>query len=127
MSKGKALPPVVDPTQPVDYSRAVTPSNYVCHGCRASGCKLWRRYQTFLSHQTLLCANCTARDQKKDITGINENGLYRGEAGGVTDSIGWFIPAVPTSENDTYWGYSSIPADGRKWWRSLPTLPANVG
>jgi hypothetical protein len=35
---------------------------------------------------------------------------------------GWMVPAVPTEENDAYWGYSSIPQAGCEWWYHLPSL-----
>lgn len=28
--------------------------------------------------------------------------------------------AVPTEEGDTFWGYTSVPDDGVKWWDNLP-------
>lgn len=37
-----------------------------------------------------------------------------------TDQIGWRVPAVPTQEGDTFWGYTSVPEDGCDWWRKLP-------
>jgi hypothetical protein len=37
-----------------------------------------------------------------------------------TDQIGWRVPAVPTEENDTYWGYTSVPQPGCDWWYNLP-------
>lgn len=37
-----------------------------------------------------------------------------------TDQIGWLVPAVPTKENDTFWGYSSVPENGCNWWDNLP-------
>lgn len=40
-----------------------------------------------------------------------------------TDQIGWRVPAIPTEENDTYWGYTSVPQPGCDWWASLPTQP----
>ena len=39
-----------------------------------------------------------------------------------SDQIGWRIPAIPTKENDTYWGYTSVPQEGCDWWYRLPTL-----
>jgi hypothetical protein len=44
-----------------------------------------------------------------------------------TDQIGWRIPAVPTEANDTFWGYTSVPEAGCKWWNRLPTLPPASG
>jgi len=40
-----------------------------------------------------------------------------------TDQIGWRVPAVPTEENDTFWGYSTVPQPGCDWWSNLPTMP----
>lgn len=40
-----------------------------------------------------------------------------------TNQIGWRVPAIPTEENDTYWGYTSVPQAGCDWWYRLPTLP----
>ena len=115
---------VTDPNHPVDYSKIETPPNYVCSECGASGIKLWRDYQTFLEHQSLLCAKCAAKEQKKDISDIDKDGRRKTEHGIRTDQIGWRVPAVPTEENDTYWGYCSVPSAGCEWWRRLPTLVA---
>jgi len=37
-----------------------------------------------------------------------------------SDAIGWLVPAVPTEDNETYWGYTSVPDAGVAWWRALP-------
>lgn len=116
--------PVVDPSHPINYSKHETPPNYVCGKCGASGCKLWREYQTFLNHQNLRCAPCAAETEEEDISNIDKDGLRESNHGMKTDQIGWYIPAVPTEENDTYWGYTSVPERGVQWWRGLPTLPA---
>lgn len=116
---------IVDPSYPVDYSKLEVPPTYKCSGCGATGCKLWREYQTFLDHQTLLCARCTAISQKKDISSIGDDGKHMTDDGCKTDSIGWYVPAVPTEENNTYWGYSSVPQEGCDWWIRLPTLLPN--
>lgn len=117
--------PVVDPAHPVDYSKQEVPPSYKCHKCGAAGCKLWRDYQTFLEHQTLLCARCAGEGQGKNVDSIGDDGSYIGECGS-TDQIGWFVPAVPTEGNDTFWGYFSVPQDGVEWWKRLPTLPEQV-
>lgn len=113
----------VDPSHPVDYSKQEVPQSYKCGKCGATGCKLWREYQTFLSHQNLLCARCAAKSQKKDISGIDAQGKRTTEWG-ETDQIGWYVPAIPTEENDTFWGYTSVPKAGCDWWDNLPTLPS---
>lgn len=32
---------------------------------------------------------------------------------------GWRVPAVPTLDG-SWWGYSSVPAEGVAWWKALP-------
>lgn len=96
-----------------DDGHALTP-DYRCGECGASGLKLWRRYQTFLEHQALLCADCAVCDQKKP-GAIGEDGRYEG-----AESIGWLVPAVPAPEG-SYWGYTAVPEPGVDWWRALPT------
>lgn len=39
----------------------------------------------------------------------------------VDDKIGERVPAVPTKEGNTFWGYSSVPPAGCEWWYRLPT------
>lgn len=114
---------VVDPTHPVDYASLMTPPSYRCGTCGATGVKLWRDYQTFLEHQTLLCARCACTEQKKDVHRIDARGRIRDQLVGRTDQIGSRIPAVPTEANDTFWGYTSVPDAGCQWWDRLPTLP----
>lgn len=112
--------PVVDPSQPVDYASSGVPSNYACHKCNKTGVKLWRDYQTFLENQTLLCADDAAAEQQEDISTMQPDGKYTSDLGRPTDQIGWRIPAIPTAENDTFWGYTSVPPEGCAWWDRLP-------
>jgi len=94
---------------------------YVCGECGASEVKLWRRYQTFLNHQSLLCAAHTAADQHADVAAIDSEGRYLDpQVGFRVDSVGWMVPAVPTDDGETFWGYTSIPQVGVDWWRGLP-------
>lgn len=93
----------------VKYAEKTTPAGYVCDRCGAAGCKLWREYQTIAPR--LLCARCAEE------SGGDRSDLTRG--GG--DQIGWFVPAVPTEEGDTFWGYT--PAEGCVWWQGLPIGP----
>lgn len=92
---------------------------YVCTGCGASGCKLWREYQTFADvpvergHRTsLLCADCVELDQGRALDETRP------------DAIGWRVAAVPADEGTTFWGFASVPEDRVAWWRALPTRPA---
>lgn len=101
---------------------------YCCTKCGKSGIKLWRQYQTFLDHIQLLCGACALTDQKLEGP-IGDDGRRPAEPGSerTTDQIGWLIPAVPTVELDTFWGYSSVPDDRLRWWRALPTdAPPNT-
>lgn len=113
---------VVDPSTPIDYSKSETPASYTCHKCKTNGCKLWREYNTFLDNQTLYCAICACKDQKLNVIGITDEGKIEGEYG-PSDQIGWLMPAIPTQENDTFWGYTSVPQEGCNWWYGLPSLP----
>ncbi len=148
---------VIDPSHPVDYSKQEVPPNYKCGKCGATGCKLWRLYQTFLDKQSLLCLKCACDEQGKIRTPTEDGCLlyteethywyrtatsqpdcwhgYDPEKGPPaettetkierekTDQIGWRMPAVPTAENDTYWGYTSVPQAGCDWWHRLPSTP----
>lgn len=104
-----------------DYLKDIPIPDYKCAHCEATGCKLWREYQTF--SPKLLCARCAASDQNKDISDIDEKGMRTNSDGRKTDQIGWFVPAVPTEEGFGYWGYTSVPQSGCDWWDKLPTLP----
>lgn len=37
-----------------------------------------------------------------------------------SDQIDWRVPAVPTEESKNFWGYTSVPLAGVKWWCNLP-------
>jgi hypothetical protein len=107
-------------------------ATYVCDDCGASGCKLWRDYQTFLDRQRLRCAPCAAKNQDKPIIDIDDDGFRTlfeydwGHEHNRSDQIGWLVPAVTTAEGDTFWGYTSCPEDRIRWWRALPTLPSTL-
>jgi len=36
------------------------------------------------------------------------------------DQIGWLVPAVPTPDGESFWGYTSVPQDACQWWHALP-------
>lgn len=134
----------------IDYAAPIIPATYRCTECGAGGCKLWREYQTFLEHQTLACCDCAGKSEGKDVRAIDAGGKIeltyrptrrqrrctarrglRGRRGarrvpaemtiGRTDQIGWRVPAVPTEDGSTFWGYTSVPDAGVRWWRDLPT------
>ena len=103
----------------VDYSSTATPADYRCAQCSATGCKLWREYQT-MSPQ-LLCADCACKDQEKP-NNVNEEGMrpFTDTGKHMTDQIGWYVPAVPDEQGIGYWGYTSVPQAGVDWWKRLP-------
>lgn len=94
-----------------NYNECTVPPEYRCDRCGAHGCRLWRRYQTFLDQQTLLCADCVEQEAGELLEG-------RGH------SIGWWVGAVPTEDGRAYWGLTSVPSAGVDWWEQLPTRAA---
>lgn len=98
--------------------------HYACTNCNARGVKLWRQYQTFLDNIELMCVDCAMKDQPDSVAAFQA---------GESDQIGWLIPAVPTElpdemgfvpEDESFWGYTSVPDWGVKWWYDLaPVIP----
>lgn len=107
------------------YTNRSVPAGYKCGTCGATGCKLWREYQTSLEHQTLECCLCASKSQGKDVSGIDDAGTVEWN-GQRIDQLGWRVPAVPTEDGNTYWGYSSVPQTGVSWWQALPTRPRSA-
>ena len=112
------------------YLTDTIPKWYTCKECGKSGVKLWRPYQTF--NIKLLCTTCAAKAGDMIIDEINENGEVichekKGKKPKKPDqfnrsySIGWWVPAVPCDENykEGFWGFTSIPELGVKWWQKL--------
>lgn len=133
--------PVPGGLGPVDYAGAIPPSEYHCGKCGALGIKLWREYQAFLNHQSLLCAACACGEQSNDRKSYSICALDTGKVSVTTtynpqtepklheifggssdggDQIGRRIPAVPTEDGSSYWGYSSVPDAACAWWYRLP-------
>ena len=79
--------------------------DYVCSKCGMSGVKLWRGYMTF--NIELLCTSCVEKKEKRKWDRMSH-------------SFGWRVAAVPTEENDGFWGYCAVPKKGVLWWESLP-------
>jgi len=108
----------------MNYKENSVPEGYVCSVCGATGCKLWRQYQTFLIQ--LMRATCAGKNQDESVVDIDDNGRrackYTSAADRRTDTIGWLVPAIPDEEEESYWGYTSTPMEGVTWWRQLPTL-----
>lgn len=101
------------------FSYASTPKGYACN-CGAKNCKLWRQPNTLASHIELLCATCAMKDQRTGPLNLDAKGRHKTTAIGMNDQIGWLVPAVPTEDGTTFWGYSSVPDAGVDWWQFLP-------
>ncbi len=110
-----------------DYASGA-PDAYRCSQCPAHGVKLWRQYQTCADYIKLLCCDCAVHDQV--VRSSIEPGTVVGDDGKIdfcgmrSDQIGWLVPAVPCEDDDTYWGYTSVPQAGVEWWKRLPTRSA---
>lgn len=97
--------------------------SYECAECHARGVKLWRDYQTVADACRLRCAGCaSAAVRDRGTSGqrgpLDDDGVFTFAFG---DQLGWLVPAVPTDDGETFWGYTSVPAAGVAWWHSLPT------
>jgi len=114
---------LIDTTTPIDYSSTSVPSWYKCEKCGKTDVKLWRSSSSFLEHTTILCVDCgierSGTFEYEDYSTMTEEGKHWG-IGGFTDQLMFGIPAVPTEEGDTFWGYGSVPQDGVQWWKRLP-------
>lgn len=91
-----------------DYS-AAPPADYRCHQCNAAGIKLWRGYS--LGYVELTCVDCTEAEEGRKCRLPD------------SDQIGFCVPAVPTPDGSTYWGYTEVPTEGVAWWHRLPLRP----
>lgn len=112
-------------TQKINYRES-----YVCSACKRVGVKLWRDYNTFLDHCELKCVECATpaqveyeaknyTEKNRDFLGaLDPDGLFMFRSG---DQLGGLVPAVPTPDGETFWGYSSVPDEDVWWWYALPT------
>jgi len=102
--------------------------DYVCSGCKRRGLKLWRDYNTCASSCELKCVDCATpaqveyeaknyTDSNREFLGaLDPDGLFMFRSG---DQLGGLVPAIPTPEGDTFWGYSAhVP--GRRSRAALP-------
>jgi len=104
------------------YSDNLVPIAYHCSSCGNAGVKLWRQYNVFACFVELLCVDCARKDQGVDYE-VDARGYHDGGDGlGPCDQIEWLVPAVPTEDGYTYWGYTSVPWAGCQWWDGLPLI-----
>lgn len=96
-----------------DYA-AGAPPWYYCSECGAKRVRLWREYQTMASRTVLECRACAMKSQ--DYTEEKLQDIpTRDDA-----AIGWRVAAIPCEDDETYWGYTSVPPEGLVWWKRLP-------
>lgn len=86
---------------------------YRCTDCGATGVRLWRVYMGFAFGNPLTCRTCSEKSQGREL----KDG---------SDKIGYLVPAVPTEDGSTFWGYTSVPEGGVKWWYNLPVDKADA-
>ncbi len=99
---------------PCDYN-AGAPEGYVCGDCEAHGVKLWRDPDAFVALPRLRCAWCAEKHQRA-IRGRD----WRRDPTFDGDHIGALLPATPTEDGSTFWGYTSAPRAACAWWKRLP-------
>lgn len=115
----------------VVYGSGLRLPDYFCGGCnkgRERMVKLWRLYNTMVSHQQLRCVDCASRQQGLDPALVREDGTSpdtKYGTGVVTTLIGSMWTAAYPSDVvngriDNYWGRSGAPAPAVAWWRALP-------
>lgn len=101
------------------------PRGYDCSRCEARGVKLWRQVTFVATNVELLCADCGRADQKLEPVEFqvdhegNSPSKYLRDHHGC--QLGNLLPAIPTEDGTTYWGFTSAPHASVCWWRALPT------
>lgn len=103
-----------------EYVAGTVPAGYICADCGAAGVKLWRDYSVVLERIKLWCAPCACA-RMEVVDDVDSDGYRPNVSSTRSVCIEELVPAIPTEENDTFWGYSSVPEEGVKWWRRLPT------
>lgn len=104
----------------VDYSSLIPPAGYRCTTCGRNGCKLWRGSHVCADAVELQCCDCIEKETwEQKFPDLDANGRNNTKWGN-SDQFYNGLPAVPTEAGDTYWGYTSVPDDGVKWWKRLP-------
>jgi len=105
--------------KPFSYAKREIPSEYRCAGCQVHGVKLWRTRHI----DTLWCSIHAGRIAGyQPVVDANGSNRHRGD---VTDQIGPLVPAIPTEDGSSFWGYTSVPEEGISWWRSLMSMPVD--
>jgi len=115
-------PAIVFPFHLKHYAN-VAPYDYECNGCGATRCKLWRLHNK-PDIPSLACVDCAAQYQDMELVDLDDAGTHVRAYGDRTNQIGWFVPAVPATDNaGEYWEYDQIPEERYEWWEGLPNRP----
>lgn len=101
----------------MNYALKEVPENYACGICKKTGVKLWRKYAS--SDDSLICLSCIEKKLNLSLN-AGADGMFETKYG-RTDQVDMHIPAVPTPDNRSYWGYTSVPDEGVNWWKLLET------
>jgi len=113
----------------LSYASGTAPPEYKCSKCGALDCKLWRQYNTFLDHLELMCCVCALKSVGKEGVPVDAEGKWKDPDDKYnfppSDQLAGLVPAVPNDEemHGSFWGYSSVPEAGVKWWKRLSTYP----
>lgn len=107
------------------YETQDAPADYVCEFCKAKGVKLWRGYNDFFPK--LSCFDCSIKNSNRFvIQDIDTNGCSIAapseaevEGSCLEVCLGWYNPAVPSEDNQAYWGLTSTPKEAWAWWKGL--------
>ncbi len=83
------------------------PHDYKCSACGVHGVKLWRQSSVFADAVTLMCGDCTVRDQGHALD-LSQSDQCWGRCPAIPDLAG------------SWWGYTSVPPEGCAWWKALP-------
>jgi len=90
---------------------------YECHTCGSQNCKLWRESHCYSKDPIpLKCWKCL-EDFGHTINLSLTDQVHDSEL----NDVNW-VPAVPYDE-DSYWGYTSVPENRVQWWKNLPDKP----
>lgn len=89
---------------------------YACDRCGVRHVKLWRPAHVV----EFWCAACLQEEHGPRL--IGKDGRSYDDLGCHTDQLFGFVPAVPCQMGweFTTWNYTSVPADGVRWWKALP-------
>lgn len=89
-----------------------TPKGYECSRCGRGGLRLFREYGH--GGKDLLCAPCVFVAERRSA----DCPVWPAPAAG-SDWVLNLCAAVPTEDGFTFWGFSSVPEDGVRWWNRL--------